>query len=94
MKCRIHGNAPARENIDIKCAVLGKTILVKRGKLDHSWTTIKHEKNEHVDGKKGRKGKKWNVSFKNPAVIRTDKSTRFVFISLPGSYVTANITWQ
>ena len=89
--CHFHGNAPAAEKVVIECAVQRKTMLINSGKLDKSWDTVKHEKIEQVDGKKGRE---WKVSFKNPAATEPSKATLFVFMSLPGNYVAANFTGQ
>jgi hypothetical protein len=50
--------------------------------------TVKHEKVEQVDGKKG---KEWKVTFKNPAATNKDQQTLYVFMSLPGNVLAANL---
>ncbi|CKT62042.1 Uncharacterised protein [Mycobacterium tuberculosis] len=47
------------------------------------------EKVEQIDGKKG---KEWKVSFKNAAVTEANKSTLYVFLSLPGNYIASNFS--
>ena len=56
---------------------------------DASWKTVKHDKVEQVDGKKG---KEWKVVFKNLAAPDKDKQTLYVFLSLPGNVLAANHT--
>ena len=77
-------------NLD-DCATQRKALLTRDGKLDNSWETVKHDKVEQVEGKKG---KEWKVTFKNPAVTDPGKSTLYVFLSPPGNYIAANFTGQ
>ena len=87
--CHFHGNTPASEKVVVDCASQRKASLVSSGKLDKSWETVKHEKVEQIDGKKG---KEWKVSFKNAAAKEADKNTLYVFLSLPGNYIASNFT--
>lgn len=87
--CHFHGAKPADEPTVLTCAAQRKDALVASGKLDASWKTVKHEKVEQVDGKKG---KEWKVAFKNPQVTDTAKQTLYVFLSLPGNILAANFS--
>ncbi|WP_431509910.1 DUF6488 family protein [Variovorax sp. DAIF25] len=87
--CHFHGNTPASEKVAVDCASQRKASLVSGGKLDKSWEAVKVEKVEQIDGKKG---KEWKVSFKNAAVTEADKSTLYVFLSLPGNYIASNFS--
>ena len=89
--CHFHGSKPAPEKVVIDCATQRKALLIKDGKLDKTWETVKHDKVEQVEGKKG---KEWKVTFKNPAVSDPAKSTLYVFLSQPGNYIAANFTGQ
>lgn len=87
--CHFHGSKPAAESVVVGCADQRKQTLVKGGKLDASWTAIKPEKVETIDGKKG---KEWKLTFKNPAVTEAGKQTLYMFYSLPGNFIAANFT--
>jgi hypothetical protein len=87
--CHFHGSAPAKEETVLTCAAQRKDALVTSGKLDASWKSVKHEKVEQIDGKKG---KEWKVTFKNPAVADKDKQALYVFLSAPGNVLAANHT--
>ena len=50
--CHFHGSKPAAEATILQCANQRKEGLVKSGKLDKSWSVIKHESIAYVDGKK------------------------------------------
>lgn len=89
--CHFHGNKPASEAVVSDCAGKRKATLVKAGKLDASWDTVKLEKAELVDGKKG---KQWKVTFQNPAAPDAAKRTLYVFFSQPGNFIAANHTGQ
>ncbi|PZQ76984.1 MAG: hypothetical protein DI563_05235 [Variovorax paradoxus] len=87
--CHFHGNTPTNDKVAADCAAQRKASLISGGKLDKSWEAVKVDKVEQVDGKKG---KEWRVSFKNGAVSDADKSTLYVFLSLPGNYIASNFT--
>lgn len=89
--CHFHGSKPAAESVVTGCADQRKQTLVKGGKLDASWSAIKPEKVETIDGKKG---KEWKLTFKNPAVTDASKQTLYMFYSLPGNFIAANFTGQ
>ena len=87
--CHFHGSTPASEKVVVDCASQRKASLVSSGKLDKSWEAVKVEKVEQIDGKKG---KEWKVRFKNAAVTEANKSTLYVFLSLPGNYIASNFS--
>lgn len=89
--CHFHGNKPAAEATVNGCAAQRKDALVKRGKLDTTWTAVKSEKIEAVDGKKS---KEWKVTFKNSAVKDPTKDTLYMFFTLPGNFIASNFTGQ
>ena len=89
--CHFHGSKPATESVVIGCASQRKEALIKAGKVDASWTAVKQDKVEVVDGKKG---KEWKLSFKNPAVADPTKQTLYMFYTLPGNFIAANFTGQ
>ena len=89
--CHFHGGKPAAEATVLGCAQQRKEALVKAGKIDPSWQTIKHDKVEAVDGKKG---KEWKVTFKDPAAKDKSKETLYIFFTAPGNFIAANFTGQ
>jgi Family of unknown function (DUF6488) len=89
--CHFHGSKPAAETIVIGCADARRDTLVKSGKLHASWSTVKHEKLEQIDGKKGRE---WKVSYKNAAAPDKEKQSLFMFFTLPGNFLAANHSGQ
>jgi len=89
--CHFHGSTPAKEAVVLGCAGQRKDALAASGKIDAAWKTLKHDKIEQVDGKKG---KEWKVTFKDPAAKDKTKETLFVFFTLPGNFIAANFTGQ
>ena len=76
------------------CVDQRKQTLIKGGKLDASWSAVKPEKVETIDGKKGKKGKEWKLTFKNPAVTDASKQTLYMFYSPSANFIAANFTGQ
>ena len=89
--CHFHGSKPAAEAVVIKCADQRKERLVKSGKLEASWSAVKHESISVIDGKKG---KEWRVSYKNPAATDKAKTGLFMFFTPVGNFIAANHTGQ
>lgn len=89
--CHFHGKKPASESVVTDCANKYKASLVKAGKIDASWQSVKLDKAELVDGPKG---KEWKVVFRNPAVADASKQTLYLFFSQPGNFIAANHTGQ
>ena len=87
--CHFHGNKPATADVVSGCAQDRKARLIKAGKIDATWQSIKEDKAEQVDGKKG---KEWKVTFTNPAAKDPSKATLYVFFTLPGNFIAANFT--
>ena len=85
--CHFHGAKAAPESTVVACANQRLATLVKAGKLDASWETIRHAKVETVDGKKG---KEWKLSFSNPAAADKSKATLYMFFTPPGNFIAAN----
>lgn len=52
--CHFHGSKPAVEATVLACAVQRKDALASSGKIDASWKSVKQDKVEQVDGKKGK----------------------------------------
>jgi len=89
--CHFHGSKPAAEATVIGCATQRKDALVKSGKLQPSWSAVKLEKIETVEGKKG---KEWKVTFKDAAAKDKSKETLYMFFSPPGNFIASNFTGQ
>ncbi|MGE4049551.1 MAG: DUF6488 family protein [Piscinibacter sp.] len=89
--CHFHGSKPATADTVSGCATLRKAQLVKQGKLDATWASVKGGAPEQVDGKKG---KEWKVTFQNPAATDKAKQTLYMFYTLPGNFIAANFTGQ
>lgn len=85
--CHFHGSKPAAESIIIQCASQRKEALVKGGKLDKSWASVKYDSVNLVDGKKG---KEWRVVFSNPEATDQSKKQLFMFFTPPGNFIAAN----
>ena len=51
--CHFYGSKPACESAIVNCASLGKDTLIKAGKLDASWQTIKHDNADLVGREEG-----------------------------------------
>ena len=89
--CHFHGSKPAAEAVVIKCADQRKERLVKGGKLEASWATVKHESISMIDGQKG---KEWRVAYKNPGATDKAKASLFMFFTPVGNFIAANHTGQ
>lgn len=87
--CHFHGSKAASEAIILQCAAQRKDSLVKSGKLDKSWSPIKHASIAYIDGKKG---KEWKVDFINPDALDKNKTNLFLFFTPPGNFIAANHT--
>ncbi len=89
--CHFHGSAPAKESTVVGCAMQRKDALVASGKVASSWKTLKHDKVEQVEGKKG---KEWKVTFKDPSAKDKARETLYMFFTPPGNFIAANFTGQ
>jgi hypothetical protein len=89
--CHFHGSKPAAEATVLGCAAQRRDNLVKAGKLEASWSAVKHDTIALVDGKKG---KEWKVAFKDPAAKDPAKATLYMFFTPVGNFIAANFTGQ
>jgi len=89
--CHFHGKKPAAEATVSGCAMQRKEALIKSGKLGATWSVVKPEKIETVDGKKGQE---WKVTFKDTTAKDKTKETLYMFFTLPGNFIAANFTGQ
>lgn len=89
--CHFHGKKPAAEATVSGCALQRKDALIKSGKLDASWRTVKPASIEAVDGPKGQE---WKVTFKDATAKDKSKETLYMFFTLPGNFIAANFTGQ
>lgn len=89
--CHFHGSKPAAEAIVIRCADQRKESLVKGGRLEASWSAVKHESISMIDGKKG---KEWRVTYNNSAATDKAKVSLFMFFTPVGNFIAANHTGQ
>jgi hypothetical protein len=89
--CHFHGNQAAPQATVSGCAAQRKEALVKSGKIDASWSAVKQDKIELVDGKKG---KEWKVTFKDAAAKDKTKETLYMFFTPPGNFIASNFTGQ
>tara|TARA_B110000503_G_C6887417_1_gene305295 strand:+ start:145 stop:495 length:351 start_codon:yes stop_codon:yes gene_type:complete len=89
--CHFHGHKTAAEATVSGCAAQRKAALVKNGKLEVSWTAVKQEKIEVIEGKKA---KEWKVTFKDAAAKEKSKETLYMFFSMPGNFIASNFTGQ
>ena len=89
--CHFHGSKPATDAVVIDCATQRRDELIAKGKLDKSWQTVRVEKAELVDAKKG---KEWRVIFKDAAAKDKAKETLYLFFTPPGNFIAANFTGQ
>ena len=89
--CHFHGSKAAAESTVLKCADQRKEGLIKGGKLDGSWSPVKHESIATIDGKKG---KEWRVVYKNTAAADKAKTSLYMFFTPPGNFIAANHTGQ
>ena len=88
--CHFHGNNPAVEATVLNCAEKHKERLIKKGTIESTWTTIKHDSVQQVDVKSGKK--EWKVIFKDAFAKDKTKENLYMFFSLPGNFLATNYT--
>ena len=91
-RLRVHGSKPARDAVVIDCATQHKGELVTKGKLDKTWQSVKVDKAELFDGKKGKECAR--VMLKDVASKDKAKETLYMFFTAPGNFIAANFTGQ
>jgi hypothetical protein len=62
---------------------------VASDKIEASWQAVKQNIAEMAEGTEG---KKWKVTFKNPAIEDVIKQTLCMFYTLTGNFIAANFT--
>ncbi len=89
-ECHFHGNKPATEATVLTCAEMHKSRLIKKGTIEATWATIKHDSIQQVDVKGGKK--EWKVAFKDATAKDKAKETLYMFFSIPGNFLASNFT--
>lgn len=85
-----HSHAPLIEEKEaIAKASFMVTKIVKKGKLDSSWTQVKAS---DAQKKTFKNGVEWVVTFNNPKEKDPEKKTLYIFLDLHGKYLAANHT--
>lgn len=84
-----HSHEPVSQEKAIESATASVGKLVEKGKLDPSWKAVKAT---GAEKKQFDKTVEWVVTFNNPAAPDKAKQNLYVFISLTGSYNTANFS--
>lgn len=59
------------------------------GKIEASWQAVKQNIAEMA---KETEGKKWKMTFKNPAIEDATKQILYMFYTLIGNFIAANFT--
>lgn len=84
-----HSHEPVSQDKAIEAATEAVGKLVEKGKIDASWKAVKAT---GAEKKQFNKAVEWVVTFNNPAAPDKAKQNLYVFISLTGSYITANFS--
>lgn len=84
-----HEHAPVSKEEAGKKAAKNLETLVKKGKIDKSWSG---KPVNNVEKKTFSKGPEWVVTFKNEALADESKRTLYMFYSLDGHYLATNYT--
>ena len=84
-----HSHTPVTQDAAKTNATEIVAALVKREKLDSSWTVIKANS---VEKKSINGGNEWLVIFINDKVADASKQKLYVFLTLGGDYIAANFT--
>ena len=84
-----HAQGPISEAAVKQKATKQVAALVKKGKIDKSWSEIKPAK---AYQKTFKKGPEWVVEFANSAAPDKAKQTLYLFYTLDGHYMAVNFT--
>ncbi|MHB1400259.1 MAG: DUF6488 family protein [Trichloromonadaceae bacterium] len=85
-----HGPVTAvSENQALEKATSVVQALVKKEKVDPSWSEVRPSAGEK---KQAKVGSEWVVTFNNPKIEDKSKQTLYVFLNLGGEYLAANYT--
>lgn len=84
-----HSHAPVNQETAKTNATKIVAALVKRNKLENSWTTTTASS---VEKKSANGNTEWLVVFDNDNITDTSKQKLYVFLTLGGDYIAANFT--
>ena len=84
-----HDHAPISKEQAGKKAAKNLETLVKKGKIDKSWSG---KPVNSIEKKTFSKGPEWVVTFKNEGLADKAKHTLYMFYSLDGHYLATNYT--
>ena len=84
-----HSHTPVNQDAAKTNATAIVAALVKRNKLDSSWTstTASSVEKKSIDG-----NTEWLIVFINDKITDTSKQKLYVFLTLGGDYIAANFT--
>lgn len=86
-----HHHGPIISEQAVKKATKHVQKLVKKGKLDASWSEVA---SKSVEEKSYGHGPEWVVTFENKAIEDPEKQTLYVFYTINGKYLASNFTGQ
>ena len=86
-----HADGPVSAEVVSDKAMKKVAQLVKKGKIDASWSGVQPAS---IEQKTYAKGPEWVVTFNNEKVSDASKQTLYLFYSLDGHYIAANYTGQ
>ena len=86
-----HHHGPITSEQDVIKATKHVQTLVKKGKIDASWSGVT---SNSVEEKSFGHGPEWVVTFENKAINDPEKQTLYVFYTLNGKYLASNFTGQ
>jgi hypothetical protein len=84
-----HSKRPFTKEEILKSSEEVRDKLIKDGKIDPTWKTIKPS--DAIE-KEFKKGKEWVVTFKNPAATDKSKESLYLFYALNGNFLASNYT--
>jgi len=84
-----HSNTPVNEATAKENAAEYVAELVKKDKLDNSWSSISASEIQQISVNGN---PEWKVVFVNEDITDTKKQNLYVFLTLGGDYIAANFT--
>jgi hypothetical protein len=86
-----HHHGPISSEQAVKKATKHVQKLVKKGKIDSSWSGVS---SKSVEEKSFGHGPEWVVTFENKSAKDPEKQTLYVFYTINGKYLASNFTGQ
>lgn len=86
-----HLHGPISSEQAVKKATKHVQKLVKKGKIDASWSGVA---SKSVEEKSFGHGPEWVVTFENKAAEDPEKQTLYVFYTINGKYLASNFSGQ